>query len=216
MNYHQRQPSDSADAQKLSTREKILAAARDEFTRFGSAGARVDRIARAAHVNKAMIYYHFTSKDALYLEVVRTFFSNAVTELTRALDTEKPLDEILADVADVYSRLLKEGSSFRPILLHELARPREEVVEEIAEIVTGSGLPGVIAEKLSEGIRVGEFRAIDVRQTTLSFIILNIGYALIAPLPDRILSISDRHEFIEQRKRAVVDLFLYGAKARQA
>jgi AcrR family transcriptional regulator len=45
--------------------DRILAAAALEFAERGFAGARVDRIARRANVNKAMLYYHFMSKDRL-------------------------------------------------------------------------------------------------------------------------------------------------------
>ena len=41
--------------------DAILAAAALEFAERGFAGARVDRIARRARVNKAMLYYHFKS-----------------------------------------------------------------------------------------------------------------------------------------------------------
>ena len=48
------------------TRARVAAAAAAEFAAHGFAAARVDRIARRARVNKAMIYYHFASKRALY------------------------------------------------------------------------------------------------------------------------------------------------------
>ena len=37
----------------------ILAAARDEFAEYGLGGARVDRIAERAGLNKRLIYYYF-------------------------------------------------------------------------------------------------------------------------------------------------------------
>ncbi len=48
-----------------ATRKRILEAATAEFSRYGLAGARVDRIAKAAGSNKAMIYTYFGSKDGL-------------------------------------------------------------------------------------------------------------------------------------------------------
>jgi AcrR family transcriptional regulator len=48
------------------TKERILAAALDEFATKGFAGTRVDQIAQAAGVNKAMIYYHFAGKQELF------------------------------------------------------------------------------------------------------------------------------------------------------
>ena len=55
--------------------DRILAAAALEFAERGFAGARVDRIARRARVNKAMIYYHFKSKRALYGALLREMFT---------------------------------------------------------------------------------------------------------------------------------------------
>src|SRR3954464_15962002 len=48
------------------TRHKILAAATEEFARYGLGGARVDRIAARAGANKRMLYYYFSDKDNLF------------------------------------------------------------------------------------------------------------------------------------------------------
>ena len=48
------------------TRERIMAAAKEEFAAFGIAGARVDRIARAAKANKSQIYEYFGNKEKLF------------------------------------------------------------------------------------------------------------------------------------------------------
>ncbi|MEU7215517.1 TetR/AcrR family transcriptional regulator [Nocardia iowensis] len=49
-----------------ATKQALLRAARDEFAEYGLAGARVDRIAEAAGVNKERIYGLFGSKDKLF------------------------------------------------------------------------------------------------------------------------------------------------------
>ncbi|HEV3484574.1 MAG TPA: TetR/AcrR family transcriptional regulator, partial [Vicinamibacterales bacterium] len=59
---------------ETGSRDRLLAAAAAEFAARGFAGANVDRIARAARVNKAMIYYHFKSKAALYREILQDMF----------------------------------------------------------------------------------------------------------------------------------------------
>ena len=48
------------------TRRRLLAAAVDEFSANGLAGARVDRIAKAADANKERIYAYFGDKDGLF------------------------------------------------------------------------------------------------------------------------------------------------------
>ena len=68
--------------------DRILAAAAVEFAERGFAGARVDRIARRARVNKAMLYYHFKSKQGLYRTLLRQIFTLAAGRLSEiaALD----------------------------------------------------------------------------------------------------------------------------------
>ena len=62
----------------------IFRAAAHEFARRGYDAAGVDRIAARAHVNKAMLYYHYGSKQGLYVEVLRDMF-RAVGARTRAI-----------------------------------------------------------------------------------------------------------------------------------
>ena len=52
------------------TRERIMAAAQNEFAAHGFAGARTDAIARRAHVNERMIFYCFESKEGIYRAVL--------------------------------------------------------------------------------------------------------------------------------------------------
>ena len=53
------------------TRERILTASLHEFSTEGLAGARVDRIARRARINKRMLYHYFGNKDDLFREILR-------------------------------------------------------------------------------------------------------------------------------------------------
>lgn len=49
-----------------ATRDRILAAATAEFAQYGIAGARVDRIAKAARTSKERVYAYFRGKQELY------------------------------------------------------------------------------------------------------------------------------------------------------
>jgi len=73
----------------------ILLAARDEFANHGLAGARVDRIAERADVNKRLIYYYFGSKDDLFLSVLeRTYADIREAEQRLHLDEVEPVEAI--------------------------------------------------------------------------------------------------------------------------
>jgi AcrR family transcriptional regulator len=49
-----------------ATKELLLAAATEEFSDYGLAGARIDRIAERAGANKRLLYVYFGDKDTLF------------------------------------------------------------------------------------------------------------------------------------------------------
>src|ERR1700733_4057015 len=62
------------------TRGAILDAAEEEFSKNGLAGARTDAIAALTGVTKAMIYYYFENKEALYQAVLERAFADRIRE----------------------------------------------------------------------------------------------------------------------------------------
>jgi len=88
-----------------NTLEKIEKGAITEFSQFGFDGARIDRIAQKAKINKAMIYYHFKGKEALYEHIVRKIVSG-IYDVINPLIPEMP--ESIAD----FEYLLKGYSSY--------------------------------------------------------------------------------------------------------
>jgi len=65
------QQSPAAAGRAEATRQRILDAAFAEFSTHGVAGARVDRVAKAAGCNKNLIYIYFTSKEGLFAETLK-------------------------------------------------------------------------------------------------------------------------------------------------
>lgn len=63
--------------QTLSRRDRILAAAEAEFAAHGFPGARVERIAAAAAVNKQLLFHYFDSKAGLYKAVANAVASRS-------------------------------------------------------------------------------------------------------------------------------------------
>src|SRR5256884_6837791 len=65
---------------------RIVAAAREEFSRRGFDGARMDQIARRAAVNKQLLFYYFHSKRGLFTAVL----APGAAELAQALGALPP------------------------------------------------------------------------------------------------------------------------------
>ncbi|WP_136709522.1 TetR family transcriptional regulator [Agromyces sp. H66] len=82
------------------TRRRLLDAATAEFAEHGLAGARVDRIAQAAGVNKERIYQYFGKKDDLFAAVLGT-------RLRASMD-DVPMTGVGADAVGDYAGRLFE------------------------------------------------------------------------------------------------------------
>lgn len=67
--------------------ERIWEAARSEFSKRGYHGARVQGIARGASCNVALMYRHWASKRALYLDVLRAVWLSSASEIAEILAT---------------------------------------------------------------------------------------------------------------------------------
>lgn len=81
-----------------ATRTALLRAAREEFAGLGLSGARVDRIAEAAGVNKERIYGIFGSKDKLFDAVI----IDVMQEFTEVVDPLWKTGDVGAFVASLY------------------------------------------------------------------------------------------------------------------
>src|SRR5215470_2077845 len=81
------------------TRKAILHAAVKEFAAYGIDGARTDAIARAAKVNKALLYYYFKDKETLHAAVLDQVFGGLTTAVMQVLNQNlSPRKKILAYV----------------------------------------------------------------------------------------------------------------------
>lgn len=106
------------------TKSKLLAAALSEFSQHGLAGARVDEIARAAGVNKAMIYYHFASKEELFRELFRSKMGALQAEVSAIMQHRNANAE--AEMADAVRELLgyiRSKKELLTVLMAETVQP---------------------------------------------------------------------------------------------
>lgn len=76
------------------TRSRLLEAAVEEFSIFGMAGARVDRIAQRAGVNKERIYGYFGNKEQLFATVLRAELSRAAEAVPMTVTASDDLGQI--------------------------------------------------------------------------------------------------------------------------
>jgi TetR/AcrR family transcriptional regulator len=136
--------------------DRILAAAALEFSERGYAGARVDRIARRARINKAMLYYHFASKQGLYRTLLRRTFGGIAAELQAiAAASGDPAGKL--DAAVVALAAFIEAHAFFPaIMLREVAEGGSHLDAETLAAL--AAVPRAFGAILVPGIEQGVFR----------------------------------------------------------
>jgi len=158
-----------------ATRARILAAATNEFARYGLAGARGDRVARAARSSERMVYYYFGSKEKLFREVLEaSYLSLQRAERSVHLDDLEPaqaLDEFCRFVWRYYLEHPEFIGLVNTENLHRASHLKQspQLMELVAPIV------GLLQGLLVRGERRGVFRA-GIDPTELYITIAALGY----------------------------------------
>jgi AcrR family transcriptional regulator len=201
--------------------EQILGAAALEFAARGYAGARVDRIARRAVVNKAMLYYHFKSKQQLYRTLLRQVFTRAAERLqTIARSTAAPavkIDRVIADIA----ALIHEHPFFPAIMLREVAEGGAHL--DRATLLALASVPRAVAAIVQEGIAGGAFRAVHPVFAYFSLLAPVVFYLAGTPIRKEIshlhvidLRALSPEEFVRAMQEAARRSFARDRRARRA
>ncbi len=104
---------------KKKTAEKILEAADELLAEAGFGGASVGAIAKRAGVNKALVFYHFASKEALFVRVLERYYTAQLEALNAAFAMEGTPRERLAHVVRSYVDFMHENRRY-PRLVQQL------------------------------------------------------------------------------------------------
>ncbi|UCE30149.1 MAG: TetR family transcriptional regulator [Burkholderiales bacterium] len=141
------------------TRSVILAAATDEFATHGLGGARVDRIAERAGINKRMLYYYFGHKDDLFLVVLEESYRRIrEAEVELNLTRTDPVEGIRRLVTFTWN-YYREHPEFIRLLNSENMHRAEHLKRSRHIRAMHSPLVATIEDLLERGRRTGVFRA---------------------------------------------------------
>ncbi|TFZ08577.1 TetR family transcriptional regulator [Ramlibacter humi] len=194
----------------------ILAAARDEFAEFGLGGARMDRIAERAALNKRLIYYYFEDKEALFQAVLEQSYRDirqAEQQLNlQELQPAEALRKLVEFTWDYYLQhpefltLLNSANLHKARHLQESKRARE----------LNSPLIEMLARILERGRRDGKFRGgVDPMQlyisiAGLSYFYLSNNHTLSAIFGRDLLSVKARQERLSHMCDVILGYVLIG------
>ncbi|HUQ88275.1 MAG TPA: TetR/AcrR family transcriptional regulator [Vicinamibacterales bacterium] len=170
----------------VSTRDAVFDSAATRFANGGFDGVSVDDIARDAGVNKAMIYYHFADKLALYRAVLADGLSRmgaTVRDIAAGPDTPPiKLDRFI----EAFVRMTETRPWMPALMLREIAEgaPRldEDTMSHMRLVITS------FVAILTQGQEAGVFRRVHpilAYESVIGPIIINAARERVASQPAR-------------------------------
>jgi TetR/AcrR family transcriptional regulator len=188
------------------SRAAILQAAIREFAREGVAGARTDAIAKAAKVNKALLYYYFRDKDALYGAALEQVFKERDAYLMPILRENTPPGEKLLRYVGAFFDFLASHPQYREMVQREMFMlPRRIHAQRIVKTYMRP-LFEELLKLFREGVEKGIFRPVDPLQFIPSMAAVVVHYFGMAPFI-KLMTQQDplSPERIAARRAAVLD-----------
>jgi len=198
----------------LEAKERILLAAQKEFAARGFSGARMEAIARDAAINKAMLFYYFTSKDNLYRTVLFGVFSEIFGEIGRFVSPSTSPGLFLEKFPEIYIRFIARHPDLVRIMVFDLIHNPENVTAAMAEIVQNkmSFAPHPLLELVRRWHSQGLISEADPCHFMMNIIALSIFSFVGKPMVEAISGIkaANDEDFYRTRIASVVNVLKRG------
>jgi AcrR family transcriptional regulator len=167
---------------KAERKRQLLAHAKRLFLTLSYQDTTTEKIARAAGVSEPVLYRHFESKRALFLEVLREIREATITRWHA--ETEGLTDPLakLHAITDMYLNTTREhADEFRIMHRTLVETDDEEIVAFLRSFYLDS--EALLAKVIGEGQQSGVFRrSLDPRVGAWELIRTALGYTLTLPL----------------------------------
>jgi AcrR family transcriptional regulator len=165
------------------TREALLRAGTEVFAELGFEGATTEKIAKRAGANKAMINYHFRSKQALYSAILEDTFNHIGTALAAVRASQKSAPDQLREFVAAFVGAATARPSFPAMMLREVVGGGRHLTAEAQGRFLQ--IAGVIAGIVEQGAREGSLRPVDPLLTHLSVVAPMVVFLATAPFRER-------------------------------
>ena len=152
------------NATELDTKARILAAAEAEFLACGYDRSRTQSIADRAGINKALLHYHFRSKDELFAHIFREKTKKLFPQVEARLRLGGDFIGFVCTFVEIYISFLIDNP-FLPSYLLQVSNNHEELLEHIRV-----DLPRQVVAAFEAEVNAKRIRPHDARQFLSSLI----------------------------------------------
>lgn len=180
----------------------ILDAAQEVFSGHGLAGGTIRAIAKKAGCDPALIYYHYASKEALFLALMDRRLPPLADHLSRIADPADPrcTRDRIWDALQAFHQHLGEDSGFRSVFRGQFIQGTDAIKDAVAAHLRP--IIGAMRTLLLQGIDRGELRS-DLDPTTTAFFIGRMHMEILDLVPSmghRLAGLSPQESLSIMRK----------------
>ena len=162
-----------------TTQDVILDAAERLFARHGFTATTIKQIGKEAHVNPALLYYYYDSKETLYRAMLQRILGQLLARGTDAVERATSHADRIRAFVRAQARLLMEHPHFPQLFVREMVDHQASHAEQ-AITSTAAGAFKRLCDVIEAGQKDGVFRrSLDPRFTAIS-IIAQVAYFVIA------------------------------------
>ncbi|MCD4670881.1 MAG: TetR/AcrR family transcriptional regulator [Actinomycetia bacterium] len=158
-----------------TTRENIIATASQCFSKIGYGRTDVGEICRRADLSKGAFYYHFSSKQDLFLEILDQWIKKVAGKMDHIGMTSPEILEVIIGIPDNFSPLFEEIGNQLPIFLEIYVKALSD--PDLKKIVLKSYKKFIVffTGILKKGIEDGHIRRMDPLEGAEMLFSMTIG-----------------------------------------
>jgi AcrR family transcriptional regulator len=198
------------------TEQRILDAAHAVFMRTGTAGARMQEIAREARVNSALLHYYFRSKDRLSQAVFQRAAAQLLPAVVGVLASDRPLREKVIAIVELELDRLSRTPYLPAYIISELAHHPERITQLIPALTgsrpdaLGRRLLRIVGGQIEAEVRAKRMAPIAPEQFLVNLLSLCIFPFAARPMIAAMMGFDDKafSRFIRERRETLPDFFL--------
>ncbi len=190
----------------ISSKEKILNAARRVFIRKGSSGARMQDIANEAGINKALLHYYYKNKENLFELVFNDAFSEFIPKIYSIFSGDGSVMEKIENYVEAHLQLLLDKPDLPMFVLNEMHQNHERFFSSFLSKMPGEPPFEKFLNQIEAEMKIGKIRTMNPRDLWMNVMSMTVFPFVSEPMLKKfmLLNSDEYRQLLQQRKEAIL------------